>query len=215
MFYCLELETTHDAEIKENSDIQVDMDISTPAQFQLTQHKSAGACPDDKSNTPASSTSVNQSGNEIDDRDKTVKMLGTGLNMIPEARSEFYYRANNQMNNYLPGRRFAGASMSPYSMTNPGQSMSNYEALFGSMNTVRPPGDLKSYAPYIPQNTHSYIGRYGPPTMVAGSTIYARNFHPSTTEHYRNDQLAGRMNYERRFQNRVVTESPTSVLGGL
>ncbi|XP_028401353.1 transcription factor RFX4-like isoform X2 [Dendronephthya gigantea] len=211
-----EIETTHDAEMKENSETQVDMELPTPAQFQQTQPKSAGTCPDDKLNTPVSSVSVNQTGNEVDDRDKAIKMLGTGLNMMPEARSELYYRANNQMNNYLPGRRFGSVSMSPYSMTSPGQNMSNYEAFFGSMNTVRSSGDLKSYAPYISQNTHSYIGRYGPPSMVAaGSTIYARNFHPSTTEHYRNDQLAGRMNYERRFQNRVVTETPASVLGGL
>lgn len=205
-----------------NSDVQVaeDMDQSPLVQF---QHKPIGTlpdsdiqgemtCSDDVSNTPAPSISANQQelGN------KTSTITETDLNMIPEARSQLHYRSNNQLNSYLPaGRRYSNVPFSPYSMTSATQSMSNYEALYGSRNIVRSSNDHKTYTPYVSQDTHSYVGRYCPPSMVAGTTIYARNFYPSANEHYRNEQLTGRMTYDRRFHNRVGTETSASVLGGL
>lgn len=215
--------------MRENSEVQVVEDIvdqSPPVQFQqkptgtlcetLCESGIQGerTCSDDISNTPASSMPANHP--ELGTRNKTSTLPETDLNMIPEARSQLYHRSNNQMNSYLPaGRRFSSVSFSPYSMTNTAQSMSNYEALYGSMNTARSSSDLKSYTQYVSQDTHSYTGRYRPPSMVAGAAIYARNFYPSTNEHYRNEQLAGRMAYDRRFHSRSVTETPGSVLGGL
>ena len=204
----------------ENPEVQVvkDTDQSLSVQLQKTPDttlpdsdtQGERTSSDDMSNNHASSLPVNRP--ELSNRNKPE----TDLSMIPEARSQLYYRSNNQMNSYLPaGRRFNGVPFSPYSTNSTAQGMSNYEALYGSMNTVRSPNDLKTYTQYPPQDTHSYIGRYCPPSMVAGATLYARNFYPSTSEHYRNEQMAGRMAYDRRFHHRAVQETSASVLGGL
>ena len=207
-----------------NSDVQVveDMDQSPPVQF---QHKPIGTlsdsdiqgemtCSDDISNTPATSIPANQQ--DLGNHNKTSTITETALNMIPEARSQLHYRSNNQMNSYLPaGRRYSNVPFPPYSITSAAQSMSNYEALYGSRNILRSSNEHKTYTPYVSQDTHSYVGRYCPPSMVAGTTIYARNFYPSANEHFRNEQLTGRMAYDRRFHNRVGTETSASVLGGI
>jgi hypothetical protein len=205
----------------ENPEVQDVEDTEQPISVQL-QKSSTGTlpdndiqgestCSDDIINTPAAS-SLPANAAEMGNRNKPE----ADLSMMPEARSQLYYRPNNQMNSYLPAaRRFSGVPFSPYSTNSTAQSMSNYEALYGSMNTVRSPNDLKTYTQYSSQDTHSYIGRYCPPSMVAGATLYARNFYPSTNEHYRNEQMAGRMAYDRRFHHRAVPETPASVLGGL
>lgn len=208
----------------ENSDVQVveDMDQSPPVQF---QHKSIGTlsdseiqgeitCPEGVSNTTVPSIPANQQ--EFGNRNKTSTITENDLNAIPEARSQLHYRANNQVNSYLPGgRRYSSVPFSPYNITSAAQSMSNYDAMYGSRNIVRSSNDHKTYTPYASQDTHSYVGRFCPPSMVAGATIYARNFYPSTNEHYRNEQLTGRVAYDRRFHNRVGPETSASVLGGL
>ena len=214
------LEPSSDVEMPDNPEVQVveDTDQSLPGQFQnkptgtLSESDIQGerACSDDISNTPASSMPISQP--ELGNRNKPEN----DLNIIPEARSQLYYRPNNQMNSYIPaGRRFNGVPFSPYSATSTAQNMPNYEALYGSMNTGHSPNDLKTYTQYVSQDAHPYIGRYCPPSMVAGATFYARNFYPSTNEHYHNEQIAGRLTYDRRFHNRAVPETQASVLGGL
>ena len=205
--------------MRENSDVQVveDMDQSPPAQF---QHKAIGTLsdseiqgPDDVSNTPVPSIPTNQQ--EFGNHTKTSTITENDLNAIPEARSQLHYRANNPVNSYLPGGRYSSVPFSPYNITSAAQSMSNYDAMYGSRNIVRSSNDHKTYTPYASQDTHSYVGRFCPPSMVAGATIYARNFYPSTNEHYRNEQLTERLAYDRRFHNRVAPETSASVLGGL
>ena len=224
--YCISnvIEPSNNVEMQESSEIQVneEMEQSSPVQF---QHNHTGNLPDNSAqgqtpcsevlqNTPAPSMPTNQPGNELLNRNKTCDV---DLNTIPEARPQLHYRSNNadmQTNNYVPARRFSTLPISPYSITG-AQNVCNYEALYGSMNTAHSASDLKSYTQYAAQNTHPYLGRYCPPSMVAGATIYGRNFYPSKNEPYRNQQLGGRTSYDRRLHNCVVSETPHSLLGAL
>lgn len=221
------IEPINDMNVQENSEVPVveEMEQSPPVQF---QHKPTEALcennvqeqrtwSEEKPSTPVSSIPANQPGNELDNDNKTSTISGTDISATPEARSQFYYRSTNPLNNYLHAadRRFSTVPLSPYTVAGNGQSTSNYEALYSSMNPVRSSSNLKSYPQYAVQDSHSYIGRYCPPSMVAGAAIYARNFYPSTTEHYRNEQLQGRTTFDRRFHNRVLTDSSISMLGAI
>ena len=225
--YTVYLEPTGEVQMRDNSEIQIveDMDESPSVQFQnkptvgtLFDSDTQGkrTCSDEVSHTPAA-PSVPANKPELCNRNKSDTTSKNDLNMTPEVRSPVYYRSNNQVNNFLSaGRRYGSIPFSPYNMSSTTQNMSNFEALYGAMNTIRPSNDHKTYTPYVSQDTHSYVGRYCPPSMIAGATIYARNLYPATNEHYHNDQLAGRMTYDRGFNDHVVSETaPASVLGGL
>lgn len=208
--------------MQEIPEVQVvdDTEQSLPVQ---SEHKPIAALPDNSSqaernfsgditNTLASSTLAQQP--ELMNRDKTYTISESNLDNLLNARPQLGYSSSNQMHNHLSSGRFNSIPFSSYNIGGTEQTTSAYESLCGSANSAYSQNDLKTCTQYVPCHP-AYLERYRPASMVAGATIYARNCYPSSTQYYRNEQLPGRMTYDRRFDNRAMTGMPASVLGGL